>query len=124
MKNKNAKSFILNFKRLLRKMIIMHLKNKKKVMYCLNIFLIASIFALLFTYLIESNEAAGEGFTMKELNSQLLDLRSSNKELKLQSAELQSIERIKQESVERLDMTLSNGRDYIVLSKTKNIVKK
>ena len=92
-------------------------------MYCVNISLLVCIFALLFIHLGETNRVA-EGFTLRELYIKLGDLKTTNIKLTLQSAEMQSITRIKDVAIEEFGMIESGERDYIALNKNINIVKK
>jgi len=114
--------------RILRKFLIKNkmkcFKNKKKNILCFNIGLIIIIFLLLFLHLIGTNEASKEGFVIQGLDHQLAELKSINKELNLESAELQSIERIRNEAIGRLGMVESGGPDYVVFKSIENIVKK
>ena len=114
------RNFLVTMKKFLRKSSIG--KNKRKLMYSVNVCLVVCIFALLFIHL--SGTAATEGFILKELYLQLGQLKATNKNLTLQSAEMQSIARIKDVAIEEFGMVESGGRDYIVLNQNKNIVKK
>ena len=93
-------------------------------MYCVNISLLVCIFALLFIHLSGTNKSSTDGFTLRELYIKLGDLKKTNKDLTLQSAEMQSITRIKEAAVEEFGMIETDKKDYIVLSQNKNIVKK
>lgn len=117
------KNLFVNMKKILRKYSL-KCKNKRKLMYCINISLLICIFALLFINLGGTNEAATEGFILKKLYFELGELKATNKNLTLKSAEMQSIARIKEAAVEEFGMVESDGRDYIVLNKNVDIVKK
>jgi len=117
------KNLFVNTKKSLRKYSL-DCKNKGKLMYCINISLFICIFALLFIHLGGTNEAATEGFILKKLYFELGELKATNKNLTLQSAEMQSIARIKEDAVEKFGMIDSGERDYIVLNKNIDIVKK
>jgi len=123
-KNKNMKNLLFAVRKILIKNKMKRFKNKKKNMLCFNIGLIIVIFLLLFIHLIGTNEASKEGFVIKELDSQLAGLKLVNKELNLQSAEMQSIERIKNEAISRLEMVESGGYDYVIFRSADSIVKK
>ena len=116
------RNFLVTMKKFLRKSLIS--KNKRKLMYCINIGLVICIFALLFIHLGGTNQAATEGFILKRLYFELGELKATNKDLTLKSAEMQSIARIKNAAIEEFGMVESGGRDYIVLNQNKNIVKK
>lgn len=110
-------------KKILRKSFL-KCKNKRKLMYYTNISLVVCIFALLFIHLGGTNEAASEGFILKKLYFELGELKSTNKDLTLESAEMQSISRIKEAAVKEFGMVDSGERDYIALNKNIDIVKK
>jgi cell division protein FtsB len=116
------KNLFVNMKKFLRKSSIF--KNKRKLMYCINISLLVSIFALLFISLSGANTSASYGFVLKKLYFELGELKATNKNLTLNSAEMQSIARIKEAAIEEFGMVDSGERDYIVLNKNIDIVKK
>jgi|GEM_PF-6218093 hypothetical protein len=117
------RNFLVTMKKFLRKNSLKS-KNKKRVMYSVNIALVLCIFALLFIHLSGANELATKGFILKKLYFELGELEATNKDLTLESAEMQSIARIKDVAVENLGMVMADGKDYIVLSRNKDIVKK
>ena len=80
-----------------------------------NLGFIVFIFGMLFVNLIQSNEAAKEGFILKSLNKKTVELQNSNKDLNLVSTQLQSINRIKEASEEKLGMIDSDQIDYVVI---------
>ncbi len=102
----------------------MNMKNKDqgKLIYRINLSLIFVFFMLIFLNLIQFTGAASEGFVLRELNSELNDLNSENKSLSLRSAELQSIDRIKEE-IKEMGLVLSEQKDYI-LNNRKDIAKR
>lgn len=118
-------NFFVSMRKLLRQYSL-KCQNKKKLMFCINMGLLLSIFALLFIHLGGTNEAATEGFILKKLYLELSELKATNKDLTLESAEMQSIPRIKEAAINEFDMVKSESseRNYIVLSKTTDIVKK
>ena len=117
------KNFLLTMKKSLRKPFL-KCEHKKKFIYFLNIGLLICIFALLFIHLGGTNEAAQEGFILKRLYLELGELKSSNKDLTLKSAEMQSIARIREVAVDNFGMVESKERDYIVLNDHQGIAKK
>lgn len=117
------KKFLITMKKFLRKYSLKS-KNKKKLMYGVNISFLLCIFALLFISLSGANTSASYGFTLKKLYFKLGELRATNKDLTLQSAYMQSITRIKDVAIEEFGMIESDGQDYIVLSRNTDIVKK
>lgn len=90
-------------------------RNKGRMIYFLNIFFLILVISLAFAHFIQFTGAASEGFVLRELNSQLSELKNQNKELNLLSAQLQSIERVKNQSEKNLGMIASTGFDYITL---------
>lgn len=116
------KNLLITMKKFLRKSSIG--KNKRKLIYNINICLVICIFALLFIHLGGTNEAATEGFILKKLYLELGELKATNKGLTLKSAEMQSIARIKDVAIEEFGMVEAGERDYIVLNENINIVKK
>ena len=116
------RNFLVTMKKFLRKSLIG--KNKRKLMYCINIGLVICIFALLFISLNGTNISASYGFTLKKLYFELGQLEENYKDLTLKSAEMQSIARIKNAAIEEFGMVESGGQDYIVLSSNRDIVKK
>ena len=117
------KNLFVNMKKTLRKYSL-DCKNKGKLMYCVNVSLLVCIFALLFISLSGANASASYGSVLKKLYFELGELEATNKDLTLQSAEMQSIARIKDAAIEEFGMVESGGRDYIVLNKNVDIVKK
>ncbi|MCD4705244.1 hypothetical protein K8R66_04180 [bacterium] len=115
MKNKNG-FLILVKKFIIKSKINMKTKNQRKICYMVNISLVVIVFGLLFSNLIQFTGAASEGFVLRDLNSKLAILKSEHKDLNLESAELQSIDRIKEE-IKKLGLILSTERDYISLMK-------
>jgi cell division protein FtsB len=116
------RNFLVTMKKILRKSSVF--KNKRRLMYSVNITLLLCIFALLFFSLHGANMSTSYGFTLKKMYFELGELRATNKDLVLQSAEMQSIARIKDAAIEEFGMVESGGQDYIVLSTNRNIVKK
>ncbi|MDD3284476.1 MAG: hypothetical protein PHZ07_02680 [Patescibacteria group bacterium] len=120
MKNKKLTFLLLSIKRLFKRLIIMKFKDKTKILYCANISLVVSIFVLLFVNLVQSNMAASEGFVMNDLETELNNLRTTNKEFSLKSAELQDLGRITKVAQEH-GMVLADGVDYIVIKDYKDV---
>jgi cell division protein FtsB len=117
------KNLFVNMKKFLRKYSL-KCKNKRKLIFCINIGLLICMFALLFIHLSGTNEAATEGFILKKLYFELGELKATNKNLTLKSAEMQSIARIKEIAIEKIGMVDSGEKDYIVLNNNLDIVKK
>lgn len=101
----------------------MKLKDKAKLFYCANVSLVVSVFILLFLGLMQSNMAASEGFVMNDLETELNDLKTANKEFNLETAKLQDLERIKGIAQER-GMVLADNIDYIVIKDYKDVARK
>ena len=101
----------------------MKLRNKTKLLYCLNLSLVASLFLLLFLNLAQSNSAATEGFVIKNLSIELSKLKNENKELSLKSVDLQSIDILKEKS-EKHGMVLASNIDYIVVNSYEGVARR
>jgi hypothetical protein len=97
-------------------------KINSKFFIISNLGLILFIFAMLFVNLIQSNEAATEGFILKSLNKKTTELKNANKDLNLISAQLQSINRIKQVSEEQLGMIDADNINYVVIKNAEETV--
>lgn len=98
------------------------IKQNSKFFIISNLSLVLFIFAMLFVNLIQSNEAAKEGFILKGLNKKTIELKNLNKDLNLTSTQLQSINRIKEVSEKQLGMVNSDKIDYVVIKENKDTV--
>ena len=72
--------------------------NINKIIFYSNLFFAVSSVLLVFIHFIQFTGAASEGFVLGKLNSRMTELKSENKDLNLKSAELQSIDNIKERS--------------------------
>lgn len=86
-----------------------------KIVFYSNLILVFGAVILLFAHFIQFTGAASEGFVLGNLNSKLVELKNENKDLNLKSADLQSIDKIKEKSEKSLGMIASTGFDYITL---------
>ncbi len=102
----------------------MKTKTKNKIFRLANLCLAAFIFAILFINIVQSNEASREGFLIRDLNKKIAELQNENKDLTLLSTQLQSINRLKKDSEEKLGMVSVDNINYIAIKNNTEIVAK
>lgn len=78
----------------------------------LNIFFLAIAVVLGSLYLFQVNRTATSGFAVKDLNTQIAELKESHQKLELQVADLQSLQQI-QSATKRLELVARTKLEYV-----------
>lgn len=78
----------------------------------LGMFVVLLIASLGIVYLVESNSMTTSGYQIQDLQDKVTELQKSNEELKLQSAELQSLKHLEQVK-DDLNMVSNSQTSYV-----------